>query len=295
MEFRVLQYFLAIAREESISSAAEYLHISQPTLSRQIKDLEEELGTVLFERGSRKITLTDDGMLLRKRAEEIVGLVNKTESEIISGKTSLNGDVYIGCGETEGMSYIAKAIKKVQDIHPDITFHLHSGNAEDIIERLEKGLIDFGVLIGTYDVSKYNSLKFPIKDISGVLMRKDSSLANLDTITIKDLIGLPLIVSAQELNKEHISKYLDKNEEYHIVATYNLIYNASLMVREGVGYALGLDKLINTDCTSELCFKPLDPIIDDEILFIWKKYQHFSKSSQYFLNTIQEIFKERQL
>ena len=208
MEFRVLQYFLAIAREESISSAAEYLHISQPTLSRQIKDLEEELGTVLFERGSRKITLTDDGMLLRKRAEEIVGLVNKTESEIISGKTSLNGDVYIGCGETEGMSYIAKAIKKVQDIHPDITFHLHSGNAEDIIERLEKGLIDFGVLIGTYDVSKYNSLKFPIKDISGVLMRKDSSLANLDTITIKDLIGLPLIVSAQELNKEHISKYL---------------------------------------------------------------------------------------
>lgn len=295
MEFRVLQYFLAIAREESISSAAEYLHISQPTLSRQIKDLEEELGTVLFERGSRKITLTDDGMLLRKRAEEIVGLVNKTESEIISGKTSLNGDVYIGCGETEGMSYIAKAIKKVQDIHPDITFHLHSGNAEDIIERLEKGLIDFGVLIGSYDVSKYNSLKFPIKDISGVLMRKDSSLANLDTITIKDLIGLPLIVSAQELNKEHISKYLDKNEEYHIVATYNLIYNASLMVREGVGYALGLDKLINTDCTSELCFKPLDPVIDDEILFIWKKYQHFSKSSQYFLNTIQEIFKERQL
>lgn len=293
MEFRVLQYFLAIAREESISSAAEYLHISQPTLSRQIKDLEEELGTVLFERGSCKITLTDDGMLLRKRAEEIVGLVNKTESEIISGKTSLNGDVYIGCGETEGMSYIAKAIKKVQDIHPDITFHLHSGNAEDIIERLEKGLIDFGVLIGSYNVSKYNSLKFPIKDISGVLMRKDSPLANLDTITIKDLIGLPLIVSAQELNKEHIPKYLDKNEEYHIVATYNLIYNASLMVREGVGYALGLDKLINTDCTSELCFKPLDPVIDDEILFIWKKYQHFSKSSQYFLNTIQEIFKEK--
>lgn len=292
MEFRVLQYFLAIAREESISGAAEYLHISQPTLSRQIKDLEDELGTILFERGSRRITLTEDGILLRKRAEEIIGLVNKTESDIISGKTSLNGDVYIGCGETEGMSIIAKAIKKVQDIHPDIKFHLHSGNGEDIIERLEKGLIDFGVLIGMHNISQYEYLKFPVKDISGVLMRKDSPLAKLDKITAKDLIDQPLIVSAQELKKDFIPDYLIKGENYHIVATYNLIYNASLMVREGVGYALCLDKLINTDCTSDLCFRPLEPISDAEILFVWKKYQQFSKSTQYFLNTIKKIFKE---
>ncbi len=291
MEFRVLQYFLAITREESISGAAEYLHISQPTLSRQIKDLEDELGTVLFERGSRKITLTEDGMLLRKRAEEIVGLVNKTESEIISRKSSLNGDIYIGCGETEGMSFIAKAIKRVQNIHSHITFHLHSGNAEDIIERLDKGLIDFGVLIGVQDVSKYHSIKLPIKDVRGVLMRKDSQLAHLKGITPKDLINQPLIVSAQELKKNQISEYLG-NENYRIVATYNLIYNASLMVKEGIGYAIGLDRLINTDCSSDLCFIPLEPTIDAEIIFIWKKYQHFSKSSQYFLNTIQKILNE---
>lgn len=292
MELRVLQYFLAIAREESISGAAEYLHISQPTLSRQIKDLEEELGTVLFERGSRKITLTEDGMLLRKRAEEIVGMVNKTEADIISGKASLDGDVYIGCGETEGMTYIARAIKKVQDIHPDMKFHLHSGNAEDITERLDKGLIDFGVLIGIYDLSKYNYIKFPVKDISGVLMKKDSSLAEKDVITVKDLVGLPLIISAQEMNKQQIPEYLMKDEHYCIVATYNLIYNASLMVREGVGYALCLDKLINTDCTSDLCFKPLSPKIEAEIIFIWKKYQHFSRSAQYFLKTIQQLFNQ---
>lgn len=290
MELRVLQYFLAIAREESISKAAEYLHVTQPTLSRQIKDLEEELGTVLFERGSRKITLTDDGMLLRKRAEEIIGLVNKTESDIISGKSSLDGDVYIGCGETEGMRYIARAIKKVQDIHPEMKFHLHSGNAEDITERLEKGLIDFGVLIGINDLSKYNYIKFPVKDISGVLMKKDSPLANYDQITAKDLIGLPLIVSAQGLDKQQIPEYLIKDERYHIVATYNLIYNASLMVKEGIGYALGLDKLINTDCTSDLCFKPLEPKAEADIIFVWKKYQHFSKSAQYFLKVIQQLF-----
>lgn len=222
MEFRVLQYFLAIAREESISGAAEYLHISQPTLSRQIKDFEEELGTILFEKGSRKITLTEDGLLLRKRAEEIVGLVNKIEADIILGKTALNGDVYIGCGETERMTYIAKAMKKVQDVHPDIKFHLHSGNAEDIMERLEKGLIDFGILIGVHDVSQYHYIKLPVKDTSGVLMRKDSPLAKLDVITDKDLINLPLIVSSQELKNDLIPKYLTKDKNYRIIATYNL-------------------------------------------------------------------------
>lgn len=292
MELRVLQYFLAIAREESISKAAEYLHISQPTLSRQIRDLEDQLGTLLFERGSRKISLTEDGLLLRKRAEEIIRLVDKTESEIISGETELNGDIYIGCGETEGMTLIARAMKRMQHEHPYVQFHLHSGNAEDIIERLEKGLIDFGVLIGKHDVSKYNYIKVPFKDIWGVLMRKDSPLANRDTVTIEDLINLPLILSTQEIKNNQIFQYLLENDNYHIVATYNLIYNASLMVKEGVGYAIGLDKLINTDCTSELCFKPLEPKITNEIILVWKKYQHFSKASQYFLNTVQSILSD---
>lgn len=292
MEIRVLQYFLAIAREQSISRASEYLHISQPTLSRQIKDLEEELGTVLFERGSRQITLTEDGLLLRRRAEEIISLVNKTEADIISGSASLRGNVYIGCGETEAMSLVAKAIHKVQTEQPDVKFHLHSGNAEDIIDRLDKGLIDFGVLIGFTDISKYHYIKFPVKDISGVLMPKDCPLANREVITASDLINQPLILSRQELSKGSLPKYLLENNKYRIVATYNLIYNASLMVHEGIGYAIGLDKLINTDCMSDLCFKPFEPQIESEIVLVWKKYQHFSKSAQYFLNTIQNLFEK---
>lgn len=293
MEIRVLQYFLAIAREESISKAAEYLHLSQPTLSRQIKDLEDELGTLLFERGTRKITLTEDGLLLRKRAEEIISLVDKTQAEIISEKTALNGDIYIGCGETEGMSMIAKAIRIVQSHHPDITFHFHSGNAYDILERLEKGLIDFGIIIGEQDLSQYQHIQLPIKDTQGVLMRKDSPLASRDNLTIKDLVGLPLIVSAQDYKKEKPVSFLPASDDYHIVATYNLIYNASLLVKEGVGYAIGLDKLINTDCTSDLCFKPLFPQTCASITLVWKKYQHFSKSSQYFLNILQDLLQEQ--
>lgn len=293
MEIRVLQYFLAIAREESISAAAKSLHLSQPSLSRQIKDLEDELGTILFERGSRKITLTEDGLLLKKRAEDIINLVNKTESDITRGQTFLNGDIYIGCGETDGMSFIAQAIRTVQDEYPDITFHLHSGNGDDISERLDKGLIDFGILIGQQDISKYHYLKLPMKDISGVLMKRDSPLAHKKHITTKDLVGLPLIVSAQGLNKKQIPEYLLDDEKYHIVATYNLIFNASLLVREGVGYALGLDKIINTDCSSELCFKPLYPEIQADIIFVWSKYQRLSKSSQYFLNTIKDMLKKQ--
>lgn len=289
MEIRVLKYFLAIAREQSISKAAEYLHVSQPALSKQIRELEDHLGTTLFIRGSRKITLTDDGLLLRRRAEQIVELSDRTETEIIMGNTVLSGDVCIGCGETDGMRVIAKAIKEVQNIHPDIQFHLHSGNADEIMELLEKGLIDFGVTIGDIDLSKYQSLLLPAQDRSGILMRRDSLLAVKDIITAKDLIGQPLIVSSQGLEKDKLPYYLIKDAHYRIVATYNLIYNASLLVREGVGYALGLDKLINTDHDDELCFKPITPISKDPISLIWKRFQHFSKPSQFFLNTMQTM------
>lgn len=289
MELRVLQYFLAIAREESISGAAEFLHISQPTLSRQIKDLEEELGTILFERGSRRITLTEDGLLLRKRAEEIIDLVHKTETDITSGKIMLNGDIYIGCGETEGMSYIANAIKAVQDIHPNVCFHLHSGNAQDIMERLEKGLIDFGVVIGINHTSSYQHLRLPCQDICGVLMKKDHPLAKKDVISENDLCDLPLIVSSQDLKNGLLPAFINDHKKYHITATYNLIFNASLMVKNGIGVAIGLDRLISTDASSELCFRPLSPAVKADILFIWKKYQHFNPSAQYFLEILQQM------
>lgn len=291
MELRVLQYFLAIANEESISKAAQYLHISQPTLSRQIKDMEEELGTVLFIRGSRKITLTEDGMLLRQRAEEILSLVDKTEADLISSQGALNGAVYIGCGETEGMGDIAKAIKTVLQHHPHVQFHLHSGNAHDILDRLEKGLIDFGVLIGSHDVSSYHALKLPSRDVTGVLMKKNHPLASKTAITADDLRPYPLIVSRQDLNEHLLPEFLIDQKKYDIVATYNLLYNASLMVKADIGVAICLDKLVDTD-HSELCFRPLEPVMQTDIYFIWKKYHQFNKTAQYFLNTLQQQLKK---
>lgn len=287
MEFRVLQYFLAIAREETISSAANRLHITQPTLSRQMKELEGELGKQLFIRGNRKITLTEDGMLLRHRGEEIVSLVEKTEQEIMLSETTISGDIYIGSGETDGMRLIAKVIQKCQKEYPKIRFHLYSGNAQDVADRIEKGLLDFGILIEPADISKYDFIKLPTKDIWGVLMRKDSPLASQNKITANDIKSLPLICSNQEMVKNELTGLLGIDfDKLNIVATYNLIYNASLLVEEGNGYALGLDQLINTTGNSSLCFKPLEPRLEVGLTFVWKKYQIFSRASKYFLTML---------
>lgn len=289
MEFRVLQYFLAIAREETISQAAESLHITQPTLSRQMKGLEEQLGKQLFIRGNRKINLTEEGILLRQRAEEIISLVEKTESEIMHSDTTISGDIYIGSGETEGMRILAKVIDTCHKEYPKIKFHLYSGNSQDVVEKIENGLIDFGVLIEPADISKYDFIKIPVKDKWGVLMRKDSPIASLKSITADTLKKLPLICSSQEIVKNEISGWLnDDYNKLNIVATYNLIYNASLLVEEGSGYALGLDKLINTSGNSKLCFIPLEPKLEVGLTLIWKKYHLFSKAASYFLNQLRK-------
>ena len=289
MEFRVLQYFLAIAREETISKAAESLHITQPTLSRQMKGLEEQLGKQLFIRGNRKINLTEEGILLRQRAEEIISLVEKTESEIMHSDTTISGDIYIGSGETEGMRILAKVIDTCHKEYPKIKFHLYSGNSQDVVEKIENGLIDFGVLIEPADISKYDFIKIPVKDKWGVLMRKDSPIASLKSITADTLKKLPLICSSQEIVKNEISGWLnDDYNKLNIVATYNLIYNASLLVEEGSGYAFGLDKLINTSGNSKLCFIPLEPKLEVGLTLIWKKYHLFSKAASYFLNQLRK-------
>lgn len=289
MEFRVLQYFLAIAREETISQAAESLHITQPTLSRQMKGLEEQLGKQLFIRGNRKINLTEEGILLRQRAEEIISLVEKTESEIMHSDTTISGDIYIGSGETEGMRILAKVIDTCHKEYPKIKFHLYSGNSQDVVEKIENGLIDFGVLIEPADISKYDFIKLPVKDKWGVLMRKDSPIASLKSITADTLKKLPLICSSQEIVKNEISGWLnDDYNKLNIVATYNLIYNASLLVEEGSGYAFGLDKLINTSGNSKLCFIPLEPKLEVGLTLIWKKYHLFSKAASYFLNQLRK-------
>lgn len=290
MELRVLQYFLTVTREMTISGAAEQLHITQPTLSRQMKELEDEVGKQLFVRGNRSIILTDEGLLLKKRAEEIIHLVEKTQKELASSDLLLNGDIYIGAGESEGMRIVAKAINKMQSKYPLVKFHIFSGNADDVMDKLDKGLVDFGVLIEPVDMSKYDFLKLPIKNSWGVLMRKDSPLASLNCITPNELRKLPIMCSNQQLVKNEFAGWLGGNDrKLNIISTYNLLYNASLVVEEGDKYALCLDRIINN---SMLCFKPLEPKLEVGINIAWKKYQLFSKASEYFLMILHEEIKK---
>ena len=289
MEIRVLKYFLAVAREQNISAAAQSLFLSQPTLSRQLKELEEELGKQLFIRGSRKITLTEEGLLLRKRAEEIVELMDKTEKELSNSDEQVSGEIYIGAGETDGLRLIAKAAKELQEQYPQITYRIISGDAVDITERLDKGLIDFALLLEPVDISKYSYLKFPVKDVWGVLMRRDCPLAQKKSISPKDLRDMPLIVSRQALDGSELTQWLKNgSEQLNIVSTYNLVYNASLMVDEGLGVALCLDKIINASGDSSLCFRPLKPKLDVGMSLVWKKYQVFSKAAEKFILKMQE-------
>ena len=289
VEFRVLQYFLAIAREETISGAAEVLHITQPTLSRQMKDLEEEIGKQLFIRGNKKITLTEEGILLRQRAEEIVNLVNKTEHELMTMDSVLAGNIYLGAGECQTLRIITSSMKKMQQLHPAIKFNIHSGNGPDIIDKIENGLIDFGVLTEHPKLYNYNHLLLPISHHWGVLMRKDDKLADKEAISLEDIKDKPLIVSKEINNNSQLSEWFNNDIEHlNIVSTYSLLFNATLMVEDQLGYAICLDNLINTTGESQLCFRPLVGAREVSYYFIWKKYQILSKASQYFLDTVKK-------
>lgn len=290
MEIRVLEYFLALAREQSISGAAKALHLSQPTLSRQLKDLEDELGKTLFERGNRKITLTADGMILRKRADEIVELVTRTQEEFSHSDESVAGTVSIGAGETDAMRVIAKTIKIIQKECLLVHFNIVSGDARSVTEELDKGLIDFALILNTAQASKYDRIEIPLKDKWGVLMRKDSPLAEKTSIDTSDLKDVPLLVSRQAMDRSELAGWFEKSQmKPNIVATYNLIFNASIMVDEGVGVALTLDKLINTAGDSTLTFRPLHPSVTLGMNIVWKKYLVFTKAEQLFIKTLQQV------
>lgn len=290
MELRVLQYFLAVTREQSISGAAESLHLSQPTLSRQLKDLEDELGKQLFIRGNRKITLTEEGMILRKRAEEVIDLISKTEHEISITNDVIAGDVYIGAGETDAVRYLARAARELQKEYPDVHYHISSGDTTDVLESLDKGLIDFGLLFGTVDTSKYEYLSFPVFDSYGILMRKDSPLAGKEKICPEDLWDKPLMFNRNTRDGDILTSWLKKSRsEIQVISTYNLLFNASLMVEEGLGYAFAFDKIINVSGNNNLCFRPLDPPLRAGMSLIWKKYQFFPKAAQKFLAKFQQL------
>lgn len=296
MDFRLLEYFLAVAREQNITTAAESLHISQPALSTQLKNLEKELGKQLLIRGvkgSRKVLLTEEGMILRKRAEEMLLLKKRTEEEISGSNKIIAGNVFIGTGETETVRLFAQVAKKLQKKYPDIRYNISSGNAEHVLEYLDKGIIDFGLLFREIDKQKYESIPVPIKDTWGVLMHKDSPLAIKESIQPQDLWDKPLIVPHQRGDDVFLNQWLQRDEsQLHIAATYNLIFNASLLVDEGLGYALCYDKLTNTK-DSNLCFRPLYPRLEVKGYIVWKKYQVFSKAAELFLQYLRKILENK--
>ncbi len=291
MELRVLRYFLAVAQEESISAAADYLHLTQPTLSRQLKDLEDELGRPLFLRGSRKVELTEEGRLLRKRAREILELTDKAQAEVREGTQAVIGEIYIGAGETHVMGLVARAVRALREQGHRIRFRLYSGNAEDVTERLDQGLLDFGILIEPVDLKKYDSLRLPGTDLWGVLMPKDHPLTQETVIRPHQLRQEPLLVSHQRLHQGQLLQWLGCDAaDLDIAATFNLIYNAARMVEERVGLALTLDRLVSTGEDSLLCFRPLEPRMEVGLDIVWKKYQTLSKAAQLFLQQLQADF-----
>ena len=289
MELRVLRYFLAVAREQSITAAAETLHITQPTLSKQLRELEEELGKKLFTRGNRKITLTEEGMFLRKRAQEIVELADKTEADFAAGVGSISGDIFIGSGETGAVRYLGRTLYKMRSRYPGIRFHLFSGNGEDVSDRLDKGLIDFALFVGMTDLKKYDYLKLPYHHRWGLILRRDDPLAAHEAVTPEMLMNVPILCSRQALIQNELSGWLGRPfEELNPAGTYNLIYNAAIMVEEGLGCAVCIDKLLDTSGESAVCFRPFEPAIDAELFIAWKKYQFFSAAAGKFLEMLQQ-------
>lgn len=291
MDIRVLRYFVTMAREGSLTAAARFLHVTQPTLSRQLKDLEEELGKKLFIRSNYSVRLTEEGMLLRKRAEDILAMVNKTKDEFMAMDDIAGGDVYVGSAETDAFKYFTQAAISLQSQHPDMRYHLYSGNLHGVTERLDRGLDDFGIVVDPVDLSKYNYVTLPYKDQWGVIMQRESPLAEKHAIRAEDLMGVPLIVSRQAIGPDvpqsaFAEWFGNAYEKLRIVATYSLAFNPFIMAREGFGYVVGFDKMINTATENNLTFRPLEPVLKSGLHIIWKKYQVFSPAASLFLEEI---------
>lgn len=286
MEFRLLKYFLMVAREENITKADNLLHITQPTLSRQLIQLEEELEVTLFQRSKHRIILTEDGMLLRRRANEIISLMEKTQQELTKECDDLVGEISIGCGETQNMSYLSQKIKDFHKIHPLVKFHIHSTTADEIKERIENGLLDMGLVTEPVDISKYNFFRLPQKEQWGILVHEKHRLAQKTFITPDDLINEPLIIAKRTaVQNELINWFNNSSEKLNIVATYNLILNAANMVKHQIGVALCFN--LNFDnLYQDLRFIPLFPEIKTGAVLIWKKNHISSQTMSHFIQSI---------
>ena len=286
IETRLLHYFLAIAREQNITKAAESLFVTQSTLSRQMMDLEKQLGKQLFIRGKRKITLTEEGTYLRNRAQEIMELIDNTEAAFQANTESLGGDITIGCGETAVMDVITEQFAEFHRRYPDVKFHTHSGDADMVLDRLDKGLVDIGLLLGPIRQEKYDYLNIHQSDTFGLLMPKDCELASQKTVSMDQLKTLPLILAEQTfLGHQELEWFGADYASMNIVATYNLIYNATFMAERGIGYVLCIDRLVNTKGRN-LTFRPIVPKLSVNLYIVTKKYQTFSPAVKEFVEQL---------
>lgn len=281
MEIRVLRYFLMVAREENITKAANLLHLTQPTLSRQLIQLEEELGVTLFRRSKHRIILTEDGMLLRRRAEEIVSLAEKTKDDLRHKQDHLAGTIAVGSGELQSSRFLTQLIAAFQKENPLVSFRIYSGNSDNIKERIERGLLDIGLLQEPVDIAKYHFVRTPVQEQWGVLVRADAELAAKDRVSPADLAGLPLILPEREnVQNELLNWFGSLAEKLRITATGNLLYNLASLARDSGSCVLTLNLACHYD---GLRFIPLAPELESGTVLVWKKAQTFSPAAAAFI------------
>ena len=290
MEIRTLRYFLAVAREENMTRAAEQLHVTQPTLSKTLKALEDELGKKLFTRHSFSIRLTEEGVLLRNRAEDLVSMADRITREFVTLDDITGGDIYFGLGESYQIALLAREIKKLKDRYPSFTYHITSGDTEQVTEKLDKGILDFGVICEMPNKDKYEYLPFPASDRWGAVMLKSHPLAKKKSIRVTDLIGQPLFCSEQSWNIEIPQWAGDRFPELHLEGSFRLSYNASMFAKEGLGILLTFEHLINCSEESDLVFRPLSPKQETKLYLIWNKYQSFTPIAEKFLAQVKGSF-----
>jgi DNA-binding transcriptional LysR family regulator len=290
MEIRTLRYFLAVAREENMTRAAELLHVTQPTLSKTLKALEEERGKKLFERHSFSISLTQEGILLRERAEDLLSMADKIEREFLSLDDITGGDLYFGLAESYQIRYLAREIRVLKERYPRLQYHITSGDTEQVIEKLDKGLLDFTVLAETPDPTRYECVPFPDAETWGLIIPADDKLAKKKTIKIDDLVSLSLFCSDQSWANDIPRWAGNRMAELHLEGSFRLPYNGSMFAKERLGYLLTFDKLIDTSEQSGLVFRPLSPRLETNLFLVWKKHQTFSPIASRFLAQIRESF-----
>lgn len=294
MELRTLRYFLKICEIENITKAAAELNTTQPNLSRQLYQLEEELGQTLLIRGKRRITLTEEGKYLRRQAQDIINMTDHTENVLRSFQDYITGEVYIGAAESMAMKFVGEIIRKSRNQYPGIRYHINSGNAQDITDKLDRGLLDFGIIIEPVDFDKYNYLELPVKDTWGILMQKESPLAEKEAICPKDLHDKPIYASSELLNIPGIKDWLGESYfNFNPIMTFNLITNAALMIESGGGYVFSFEGLSYTGVDCPLTFRPLFPKIQANLYLIWRKYETFSNCAGKFLPFITDEIKSK--